>query len=123
MTLLDLTEAPREPVHRVLWLSELSNLLAEELHLAYRKAYFEARQQGTFEVAVEVGPFSRTVALAMTREHNEATGRQLRWEANPRRLAQNDLDKLAKRVRKDMNVPTDGGRANKRARPTMSLVR
>ena len=77
--LLPLDQAPSHPVKRVLWLSELDNLVRHELYLAYRKAYFEARQQGMFEYAVEVGPFSRTQAERLTREENETLGRTIRW--------------------------------------------
>ena len=83
MTLLDLSKAPKlnKPVHRILWLAELDDLIQIELYDAYREAYFEARQQGQLESAIEVGPFSRTQAMRLTREQNEALGRQIRWNA------------------------------------------
>ena len=79
--ILDLSDAPGEPVKRILWLSELDQLVRDELDSAYRKAYFKARQQDSFEAAVEVGPFPRTKALRLTRQENEAQGRQVRWNS------------------------------------------
>lgn len=43
------------------------------------QAYFDARVAGRFDQALEVGPWSRTVAVRATRNVNEAQGRHMRW--------------------------------------------
>jgi hypothetical protein len=76
---LDLTGLPDNPVKRVAHLHELDMQLRAEMYEAFREAYYQARRQGLLEYAIEVGPFSRTVAERLTREANEALGRTLRW--------------------------------------------
>lgn len=77
--LLDLTEAPKDPIERVMWLSGVKEQAAKELDEAFSEAYFQARLQGRFNPAVSAGPYARKRALAFTRAANERRGRPIRW--------------------------------------------
>ena len=72
-------EPPHDALERVLWLAEYRRLVLEEVDEALSEAYFAARMEGRLESAVEIGPHSRRQALRMTRQVNEARGRQVRW--------------------------------------------
>lgn len=78
-SILNLSNRPSDPVEAVVWLDGVLEAVQRDLDAAYEEAYFQARLQGRFEAAVEVGRTSRKRALAFTRRRNEATGRQIRW--------------------------------------------
>jgi hypothetical protein len=77
--LLDLSTAPTDPVERIFWLDGVLAKVEAELTEQYGEAYFQARLEGRFEAALRVGRTSRTRALKMTRQVNEASGRSVRW--------------------------------------------
>lgn len=70
---------PADALERVLWLAEYRRLVLDELDERLSQAYFQARLEGRLASAVELGPHSRRTALRMTRQVNEARGRQIRW--------------------------------------------
>jgi len=78
--ILNLSTMPNDPVERVIWLDGVAEAVRRELYEAYSEAYFNARLQRRFETALELGKTSRKRALAMTRHHNERTGRSVRWQ-------------------------------------------
>ena len=67
------------PVTRLRLLTEQRGRLLGALDDQIAQAYFDARVEGCFEEALEVGPWSRTVAVRATRNVNEALGRHVRW--------------------------------------------
>lgn len=77
--ILNLSSAPKDPIERIIWLDGVADAVRRELYEAYSEAYFNARLQRRFDTALEVGKTSRKRALAMTRRHNERTGRSVRW--------------------------------------------
>lgn len=77
--LLDLSACPSDPVEKIVWLDTVLAAVADELEPVYERAYFDARLQGRLGAAIEVGRASRKRALALTRRHNNASGRQVRW--------------------------------------------
>lgn len=66
-------------IRRLRTLTERRDALLGDLEEQLAVAYFEARVAGRFEQALQVGPWSRTVAVRATRNVNEATGRHIRW--------------------------------------------
>ena len=79
MTILNLRDAPRDAVERIIWLDGVMEQVRLELDDAYAEAYFEARIQRRFEDALRAGRASKKRALAWTRRRNEQTGRTVRW--------------------------------------------
>lgn len=77
--LLDLSDAPKDPVERLMWLGGVHQQVVRELDAAFGDAYFNARLQGRFDTAVEAGPYARKRALAYTRHENERRGRTVKW--------------------------------------------
>lgn len=73
--ILNLDEAPQDPVQRIVWLDGVLAAVRKELNHALEDAYFEARVQGVFDVALRNGAASTKRALAYTRHGNEARGR------------------------------------------------
>jgi hypothetical protein len=100
---LDLSDLPKNPVKRVARLHEIDLQVRAELYEAFRDAYYEARRQGLLDYAIEVGPFSRTVAERLTREANEALGRTLRWHNVDKPTA--DQLQAARRFAKQWGTP------------------
>lgn len=70
---------PHDPVERLMYLSGVMQAVRTELDSHVQRAYFEARQQGQFGVALALGYHSEKKALAWTRAENEARGRTWRW--------------------------------------------
>ena len=66
-------------IRRLRTLTERRNALLCDLEQQIAVAYYEARVAGRFEQALEVGPWSRTVAVRATRHVNESLGRHIRW--------------------------------------------
>lgn len=79
MNLLDLSEAPKDPIERVMWLSGVKEQATKELNAAFAEAYFEARLQHRLDTAVAAGPYARKRVLAFTRGENQRRGRVVRW--------------------------------------------
>lgn len=73
--ILNLDEAPSDPIERLLWLGGVMKAVRRELDTAFRLAYYEARLQGVFPQALALGLHSRKRAVAWTRNENEARGR------------------------------------------------
>lgn len=87
--ILNLSDAPSDPIRRLLWLSGVKQAVQKELDEAYSVAYFEARQQGQFEAAASLGLHGRKTAIAFTRKRNNALGRIIRWGDGLDRLSTN----------------------------------
>lgn len=80
MNYIDFSEAPDNPVERLVWLSGLDQALRKEINAAWQNAYFDARQQGMLGKAIDLGLHARKRILAWTRHENEARGRVItRW--------------------------------------------
>jgi hypothetical protein len=77
--ILDLSEAPDEPLHRLMWLSGVNDQVALELDEQFRAAYFELRLQNRLAEAFDLRLHSPTRVLAYTRRENESRGRLVRW--------------------------------------------
>jgi hypothetical protein len=77
--LLNLSNAPTDPVERIIWLDGVNEQVRAELEEEYAAAYFAARLQRRLDTAIKVGRASRKRALAWTRRQNERTGRSVRW--------------------------------------------
>lgn len=77
--ILNLDDAPKDPVARVMWLSGVKAQAYMELDAAFAEAYFEARLQQQLDAAIAAGPYARKRALAFTRNENERRGRVVRW--------------------------------------------
>lgn len=77
--LLNLDEAPKDPIERLIWLAGVQEQVKRELDAEFEDAYFDARLQGRFDLAVTAGPYARKRALAFTRAANERRGRTVRW--------------------------------------------
>ena len=76
---IDFSEAPKDPIERLLWLSGAKEKVDAEIEAQWRRAYFEARLEQRFEAALALHLHSRKKALAFTRSENERRGRPLRW--------------------------------------------
>ena len=79
MPLLNLDDAPRDPIERIMWLSGVMAQAKQELDAELGAAYFEARLQRRLDDAVSAGPYARKTVLALTRRENEKRGRTVRW--------------------------------------------
>lgn len=83
MQILDFTEAPQEPLARLMWLSGVMEEARAELSAEYQRTYFEARSQGMLKEAVALKIHSRKSVLALTRHENHRLGNVIRrWEDN-----------------------------------------
>lgn len=78
--ILNLDDAPREPIERLMWLSGVMEQVTTELNTEFGRAYYEARLQKQFPQALALGLHSRKRALAFTRGENERRGRTVRWQ-------------------------------------------
>lgn len=78
--IVNFSDAPDEPIPRLLWLSGVREAVADELDAEYRRTYFFARQQGVLDQALGLGLHSRKRVMAYTRAENERRGRVIaRW--------------------------------------------
>lgn len=77
--LIDFSDAPKDAIERLVWLSGARQAFDAEVNAQWQRAYFEARQTGRFQTALELRYHSRKRALAFTRAENERTGRQWHW--------------------------------------------
>lgn len=79
MTLLNLSDAPEDPIKRIMWLSGVKEQATKELEAAFAAAYYDARLQRQLDAAVAAGPYARKRVLAFTRHENQRRGRSVRW--------------------------------------------
>lgn len=81
MSILNLTDAPLDPIRKIAWLSGVLEQAKTELDDALAPAYFQARMEGPkrFEAAVRAGPYAMKTALALTRRENRKRGQMVRW--------------------------------------------
>jgi hypothetical protein len=79
MNILNLSDAPDDPIERVMWLSGVKEKAAAELEAAFSAAYFKARIERRLPAAIEAGPYAKKRVLAMTRAENNRRGRPIRW--------------------------------------------
>jgi 3-methyladenine DNA glycosylase Mpg len=77
--LLNLDEAPKDPIERLMYLSGVKEQVNRELEDELAEAYFQARLQRRFEAALAAGPYKLKRALALTRHENQKRGRSIRW--------------------------------------------
>lgn len=78
-SILNLSEAPADPIERIMWLSGVAEAVTRELDAEFAEAYFNARLQRRLASAIEVGPHSRKRVLAYTRAENDRRARIVRW--------------------------------------------
>jgi len=78
--LLNLADAPTDPIERLMWLSGVKEQAAKELDDAFAIAYFEARLQRRLDSAIAAGPYARKRVLRYTRQENQKRGRTVRWQ-------------------------------------------
>lgn len=79
MTKLDLSGAPDDPLSRLVWLDGVRTQVRTELDDAFAVAYYEARLQGLFEPALDLGLHGKHQALKFTRQVNNSRHRMIRW--------------------------------------------
>lgn len=78
--LIDMSEAPENPVERLVWLDGIDQVLRREVNRAWQEAYFRARLEGVFDRALDLHLHTPRRAVAWTRHENEARGRVItRW--------------------------------------------
>lgn len=77
--LLNLADAPRDPIERIIWLSGVQTQVRRELDQELGEAYFNARLQRRLDEAVTAGPYGRKRVIAMTRSVNASKGQSVRW--------------------------------------------
>lgn len=77
--ILNLDDAPRDPIERIVWLSGVREQALSELDKEFADAYFQARLRGQLEAAISAGPYARKRVLAYTRHENQRRGRTVRW--------------------------------------------
>lgn len=79
MNLLNLDDAPEDPIRRLAWLSGVREQALAELEVELAEAYFSARLEGRLPAAIQAGPYSMKQALRLTRNENNKQGRMVRW--------------------------------------------
>lgn len=77
--LIDFSEAPHDPIERLVWLGGVMKQAKDELDAEYQAAYYKARQTGRLDAALNLKIHSHKRVMAYTRAENERTGRQWRW--------------------------------------------
>lgn len=77
--LLNLNDAPEDPIERIMWLTGVKEQATAELDAAFGAAYFAARLEHRLDTAIKAGPFARKRVLAYTRKENQKRGRTIRW--------------------------------------------
>jgi hypothetical protein len=77
--ILNLADAPSDPIERLLWLSGVREAVSDELDHEFSVSYYEARLQGRLATAIAAGPYARKRVLAFTRAENQRRGRTVRW--------------------------------------------
>jgi len=77
--LCDFSDAPRDSIERLMWLSGVRDEVDKELAAEWQRTYFRARQEGRLDAAMALSLHSHKRVMAWTRAENERTGRQWRW--------------------------------------------
>lgn len=78
--LVDFSDAPSDPIERLMWLSGVRQAVDGQLTAEWRSAYFTARQRGLLDPALALGYHSHKAVMAFTRAENERRGRVIaRW--------------------------------------------
>lgn len=77
--ILDLSNAPEDPVERLAWLGGVQKQVDREMEPMWAEAYFWARFSGRLDAALALGLHSRKSVMAHTRAWNEQAGRMIRW--------------------------------------------
>lgn len=77
--ILNLSEAPNDPIERLLWLSGVREAVTDELEAEFARTYYTARLQGRLQAAILAGPYAKKRVLAFTRHENQKRGRTVRW--------------------------------------------
>lgn len=77
--LVDFSEAPDDPIQRIVWLSGVREQVDKELDAQYGQAYYDARLTGRIQAALGLRVHSTKRVLAFTRRENERRGRQIKW--------------------------------------------
>lgn len=77
--ILNLKDAPNDPVERIAWLAGVHKAVESELDAEHQVAYYRARLQGQFQAALSVGGHGRERALRWTRRENRERGQAIRW--------------------------------------------
>ncbi len=78
-TLLNLDDAPTDPIERLIWLGGVDEQVKAEMDDQWQEAYFWARFSGRLDAALALGLHSRKRVMAYTRAENEARARMIRW--------------------------------------------
>jgi hypothetical protein len=82
MSDLNLEGAPDSPIERLNWLFEREVEFLRDLHVAYSRAYFDARLGGQLDDALGLHLHGKKKVLAMTRRENYRRGSSVRWQDN-----------------------------------------
>jgi hypothetical protein len=77
--ILNLYDAPDDPIERLMWLSGVREQVEREMTGEWREAYFTARLTGRLPEALALRLHSRKRVMAWTRQGNELRGRMVRW--------------------------------------------
>jgi hypothetical protein len=77
--LIDVTNAPDDPIQRLIWLSDIQDQALAVIDQQAQLAYFQARMQGQLDTAIDLGLHAKKQIIAMTRHENENRGRLIRW--------------------------------------------
>lgn len=78
-TILNLQDAPDDPIERLIWLGGVMEQVKTELDSEFQSAYFWARFSGRLTEAEGLGLHSTKRIMAWTRAENESRGRMIRW--------------------------------------------
>lgn len=76
---IDLSDAPKDAIERLVWLGGAKDVFDREVNAAFQQAYFEARQTGRLDAAEALRLHSHKRIMAFTRAENERRGRMWRW--------------------------------------------
>jgi predicted alternative tryptophan synthase beta-subunit len=77
--ILNLADAPTDPIRRIVWLSGVVEAVTAELDNEFAATYYEARLEGALPAAVAAGPHAMKRVLRYTRQENDRRGRSVRW--------------------------------------------
>lgn len=73
--ILNLQDAPRDPLERLVWLGGVKDAVQTELDEEFASAYFWARFTGRLPEALGLRLHSKKRVMAYTRHSNESRGR------------------------------------------------
>lgn len=81
-SILDLHDAPEDPLERLVWLTGVEKRVAAELEAERQRVTFEIRLAGGLENLIGLGLYSRTRILKWARAENRRRGMSVRWNDN-----------------------------------------